>query len=82
MKYMDTVELIVEKDMYTKEGIHKGMQGWICHEEKINDSWLVNFPQYGEKEDIATLGIKETDLREIETLNATINEEIQRQFKE
>ena len=82
MKYMDTVELITEKDKYAKEGLHKGMQGWICDEEKIKDSWLVNFPQYGEKEDIATLGIKETDLREIETLNATINEEIKRQFKE
>lgn len=81
MKYMDTVELIMEKDKYAKEGLHKGMQGWICDEEKINDSWLVNFPQCGEKEDIATLGIKETDLREIETLNATINEEIKKQFK-
>ena len=82
MKYMDTVELITEKDKYTKEGLHKGMQGWICDEEKINDSWLVNFPQCGEKEDIATLGIKESDLRIIETLNATFNEEIKRQFKE
>ncbi|MEE1057134.1 MAG: hypothetical protein UH239_07800 [Acutalibacteraceae bacterium] len=81
MKYMDTVELIMEKDKYAKEGLHKGMQGWICDKEKINDSWLVNFPQCGEKEDIATLGIKETDLREIETLNATINEEIKKQFK-
>ena len=82
MKYLDTVELTTEKDKYAKEGLHKGMQGWICDEEKINDSWLVNFPQYGEKDDIATLGIKETDLREIETLNATINEEIKKQFNE
>ena len=82
MKYMDTVELIIEKDKYTKEGLHKGMQGWICNEEKINDSWLVNFPQCGEKEDIATLGIKETDLKEIQTLNALINEQIKAQFEE
>ena len=80
MKYMDTVELITEKDKYAKEGLHKGMQGWICDEEKINDSWLVNFPQCGEKEDIATLGIKETDLKEIPTINAIINEEIKNQF--
>ena len=79
---MDTVELIIEKDKYTKEGLHKGMQGWICNEEKINDSWLVNFPQCGEKEDIATLGIKETDLKEIQTLNALINEQIKAQFEE
>ena len=45
MKYMDTVELIIEKDKYAKERLHKGMQGLICNEEKINDSWLVNFPQ-------------------------------------
>ena len=82
MRYKDTVELIIEKDKYAKEGLHKGMQGWICDEEKIKDSWLVNFPQCGEKEDIATLGIKETDLREIETLNAAINEEIKKQFKD
>ena len=81
MKYMDTVELIIEKDKYTKEGLHKGMQGWICNEEKINDSWLVNFPQCGEKEDIATLGIKETDLKETQTLNALINEQIKTKFE-
>ena len=78
---MDTVELIIEKDKYTKEGLHKGMQGWICNEEKINDSWLVNFPQCGEKEDIATLGIKETDLKETQTLNALINEQIKTKFE-
>lgn len=82
MKYMDTVELIIEKDKYAREGLHKGMQGWICNEEKINDSWLINFPQCGEKEDIATLGIKETDLKEIQTLNALINEQIKAQFEE
>lgn len=82
MKYMDTVELIIEKDKYAKEGLHKGMQGWICNEEKINDSWLVNFPQCGEKEDIATLGIKEKDLKNIQTLNAIINEQIRAQFEE
>ena len=58
------------------------MQGWICDEEKINDSWLVNSPQCGEKEDIATLGIKETDLKEIPTMNAIINEKIIVQFNE
>ncbi len=27
---MDPVEVIVEKECYAKEGVHKGMQGWIC----------------------------------------------------
>ncbi len=80
MKYMDTVELIVEKDAYAKEGVHKGMQGWICDEEKINNSWLVNFPQCGEKEDISTLGIKESDLMEIPVMHAIVNERIKEQY--
>ncbi|MBQ8000386.1 MAG: hypothetical protein IJ298_04120 [Ruminococcus sp.] len=80
MKYMDTVELIAERDTYTKEGVHKGMQGWICNEEKINNSWLVNFPQCGEKEDIATLGVKEKDLKIVPSMNAIINEQIKEQF--
>ncbi len=82
MKMMDCVEVIVEKSKYVKEGVHKGMQGWICNEEKINNSWLVNFPQCGEKEDIATLGIKETDLKAIPSMNAVINEQIKLQLGE
>ena len=30
MKEMDCVEVIVEKEEYAEEGVHKGMQGWIC----------------------------------------------------
>ena len=80
MKYMDTVELIAEKDAYTKEGVHKGLQGWICDDKKINNSWLVNFPQCGEKEDISTLGVKETDLKEISAMDASVNERIKDQY--
>lgn len=29
MKYLDCVEIIVEKEKYAKEGVHKGMQGVI-----------------------------------------------------
>ncbi len=59
---MDAVRLIVEKDRYTKEGIHKGMYGVICDAEKINGLWLVNFPQYGEHPDISTISVREEDL--------------------
>ena len=62
MKMMDCVELTVEKAEYSKDGVHKGMQGWICLDDNRNGTWLVNFPQYGEKEDIAELAIKEEDL--------------------
>ena len=49
---MDIVEVIVEKKKYADEGVHKGMQGWICHNRCSDGYWLVNFPQYGEKDDI------------------------------
>ncbi len=80
MKMTDCVEVIVEKDKYTKDGVHKGMQGWICLENNSNGTWLVNFPQYGEKDDIAEISIKEEDLKLIPKMDARINEEIKAQF--
>lgn len=80
MKMMDCVELIVEKEKYTKDGVHKGMQGWICLEDNSNGTWLVNFPQYGEKDDIAEISVKEEDLKVIPAMNAIINEQIKGQF--
>ena len=47
MKMMDCVEVVTEKQSYTREGVHKGMQGWICLEQRTPGYWLVNFPQYG-----------------------------------
>ena len=55
MKLMDCVEVIVEKNKYAKEGVHKGMQGVIWEPESKDGAWVVLFPQYGEKEDIADL---------------------------
>ena len=63
MKEMDCVELTVEKDKYARDGVHKGMQGWICDDRCIQNCWLVNFPQCGEKDDIATISIQEEDLK-------------------
>ncbi len=62
IKEMDCVEVIVEKERYTQDGVHKGMQGWICLEQRTKGYWLVNFPQYGEKDDIAEISILEEDL--------------------
>ena len=82
MKMMDCVEVIVEKERYVKYGVHKGMQGWICLDEKVNGTWLVNFPQCGENDDIATLSIKEYDLRLLPNgMNAAINEKIKAEFE-
>lgn len=81
MKEMDCVEVIVEKEVYAKEGVHKGMQGWICLDDNRNNTWLVNFPQYGEKDDIAEIPIKEEDLKNIAIMDARVNERIKAQFE-
>ena len=80
MKMMDCVEVIVEKETYARDGVHKGMQGWICDDRCIQNCWLVNFPQYGEKDDIATISIEEDDLKEIHGMDARINEQIKAHF--
>ena len=81
MKEMDTVEVIVENEKYVEDGVHKGMQGWICDPRKVNGTWLINFPQCGEKNDIATISIKETDLKQINGMDAQINELIKEKFE-
>ena len=80
MKMMDCVEVIVEKMSYARDGVHLGMQGWICLEQRTEGYWLVNFPQCGEKEDIAEISIKEEDLKVIPVMNAIVNEQIKAQF--
>ncbi len=80
MKEMDCIEVIIEKETYAKEGVHKGMQGWICDPRHIDGCWLVNFPQYGAKSDIATIPIREEDLKEIPGMDARVNEEIKARF--
>ena len=82
MKEMDCVEVTVEKNKYARDGVHKGMQGWICDSRNIDDSWLVNFPQYGENPDIATIAIKEKDLLLLpDGMSAKVNERIKAQFE-
>ncbi len=82
MKMMDCVKVIVEKEKYVKEGVHKGMYGWICDDRNINSSWLINFPQCGEKEDIATIDVKEEDLEVVPIMHAIVNEQIKAEFGE
>ncbi len=80
MKMMECVEVIVEKPKYVKEGVHKGMQGVIWEEEKKDGCWVVLFPQYGDKEDIADLYSSEEDLKEIRGIDARVNEQIKAEF--
>ena len=80
MKEMDCVEVIVEKEEYAEEGVHKGMQDWICYDVFCDGTWLVNFPQCGEKDDIATLSIREEDMKLVPVMNAILNEQIKAKF--
>ena len=81
MQEMDNVQVIVEKKKYAQDGVHKGMFGWICHPKCVEGYWLVNFPQCGDKEDIAEISIKEDDLKLVKILDAKANERIKEQFK-
>ncbi len=81
MKEMDCVEVIVEKKEYVADGVHKGMQGWICDERNLDGYWLVNFPQLENHADIATAPIKEKDMRIIPVMYAAVNEEIRAKFE-
>ncbi|MGW8115137.1 hypothetical protein ACVS9P_08180 [Caproicibacterium sp. NSD3] len=38
IKIYDRVELIVEKDCYAEDGVHKGMLDWICYEQQRDDT--------------------------------------------
>ena len=83
MKYLDCVEVIVEKEKYAKHGVHKGMQGVVWLEECVDDEWDVYFPQYGDSPDIAEISIKEEDLILLPNgMDAKINEKIKAQFGE
>ena len=83
IKEMDCVEVINEKDRYVKDGVHKGMQGWICDPDFINGTWLVNFPQYGEKDDIAEISVLEEDLVLLPNgMDARVNERIKAQYED
>lgn len=74
MKEMDIVEITIEKERYAKEGIHKGMQGWICCDRVVDGYWLVNFPQCGEKDDVAEISVHESDMKRIPEMDAHLNE--------
>lgn len=87
MKYLDCVEIIVEKEKYAKEGVHKGMQGVIWLEESINGingingEWDVYFPGYGENPDIAEISVKKSDMALLPNgMDARINDKIKAQF--
>lgn len=62
MKESDKVKLIVEKEKYAKEGVHKGAQGTICDPRNIYGQWLVSFRQNDSYKELACIPVKEEDL--------------------
>lgn len=67
-----------EADQYYVEHTHPAI---ICYEQEVDGYWLVNFPQYGEKNDIAEIDIKEEDLKYLPNgMNVKRNEPIKAQF--
>jgi len=40
----------------------------------VDGYWLVNFPQCGEKEDVAEISIHESDMKQIPEMDARLNE--------
>ena len=80
MQELDSVEVITEKEKYAMDGVHKGMHGWICDPSNVNGYRLVNFPQCGEKPDIATISVLEEDMKKIPVMYAIRNEEIKAEF--
>ena len=62
----DWVELIVEKEEYAKEGIHKGEYGCVMDNEVVGGRILVDFPNIDEEYYGECISVKIEDLRLIE----------------
>ncbi len=58
--------LIVEKEKYIKEGVHKGMDGWICDPRNIDGQWLVCFDKVDNLPEYPIIPILEKDLIVVE----------------
>ena len=80
MKYLDCVEVIVEKEKYAKHGVHRGMQGVIWLEESIDGTWDVFFDLLGEHAPIGDIAVKEEDLKPIPKIDVRVNEQIKAKF--
>ena len=80
MKYLDCVEVIVEKEKYAKYGVHEGMHGVIWLEESIDGTWDVFFDLLGEHAPIGDIAIKEEDLKPIPKIDVRLNEQIKAKF--
>ena len=62
--------------------INPNTRGLVCLDDLSNGALLINFPQCGENEDIATISIKETDMKLIPRMDAKVNERIREAWDE
>lgn len=65
MKEYDRVKLLVEKDCYAKEGVHKDMTGWVCDPNTISGTWLICFDEEKYFHKFPVLSVAEADLKVI-----------------
>ena len=65
MKEYDRVELIVDKERYSTEQVYKGMDGWICHPQRIQNEWLVCFDHADDLPEYPVISVLEEDLKVI-----------------
>lgn len=63
MKYLDLVELIVEKPTYLKAGVKRGDFGAVMSKEAIDGKWQVVFSEFYTGKDIADIMVYENDLK-------------------
>ncbi len=63
MKYLDLVELIVEKPAYLKAGVKRGDFGAVMSKEAIDGKWQVVFSEFYTGKDIADIMVYENDLK-------------------
>lgn len=74
MKEYDQVKLITEKAVYAKKGVHKGMDGWICYEQKHAGNWLVCFDDDKYFDEYPIINVLESDLQVIVSSEADSSE--------
>ena len=63
MKYLDLVELVVEKPAYLKAGVKRGDFGAVMSKEAIDGKWQVIFSEFYTGKDIADIMVYENDLK-------------------
>lgn len=79
MKELGCAEVIMEKNMQRTEFTEVRKAGFAIL-IVFYSCWLVKFSQYSIEDSIATIAVKETDLKQIASIDAIMNSRIHAQF--